>query len=808
MTPPPADGPPFFGQVLMLVGDTIGKRRRTGIQRVVIETARSLIGQTSFDLVRWDAVEGRLRFLDAAELDGVFGPGAWPPGLKARLEARRVGRPFHEQLDDPASTWILAPEVGWHEPNGVEIMARALSHCRQWGGRFAAIFYDLIPIRNPVYSGGAEDHEAYLAELARMDLIIPISQAAGQDLERLWRERGVEPHPPVRPLLLPDGGFGGGAGRWAQGGQPSRTILLFGTVEPRKRQVEVLQAMAAARTRSPEVAAYEAVVVGSLHGAVAHAFNGLVAANPWIRHLDYVDDRTLDQLIGSAAFTVFASDDEGYGLPIAESLAAGIPCLCADFGSMAEIAAGGGCLTVDVRRQEALEAAILELCGQPETLKRLRAQIAARRFDSWACYAGRLLGLLQAHSLPEPPAPVAVETAAGAPETFERLAHADLVVSPDPAAFDAFVGEAARRAWPALLPETVAAEGAEAAEKALAARRSRRHRTAALETAYAQARRAAPQGLRNRPVFLRVLISTYNRCDFVVANVRWILGQVFRKLDFTVDLVVVDGGSTDATVARLHGISDKRLRVVQGAANVGMLAGLREAARNMGAEYVWLVGDDDFIDPEAFAAIGNALKGNPGTPFAFTNFSVYHRAALGPADTVRRLVLEGRPVAEASLPSRLAPIRDIAAQTDNLFTAIYTIVWRADLLSATYERHFDGPAFEDLSQAIPCTEFILQEYGDCQAWWNAGSGVTGNAHNSWSRHRPRWHAVIMPLAFALAREAGVDPVKLQTWAGVHRALLDEALAIGREQGWTARFGPAYADLARRVFRALPPGFEP
>ena len=44
------------------------------------------------------------------------------------------------------------------------------------------------------------------------------------------------------------------------------------------------------------------------------------------------------------AFAAFPSVEEGYGLPIIESLWFGKPCLCAGFGSMAEIAEAGGCL--------------------------------------------------------------------------------------------------------------------------------------------------------------------------------------------------------------------------------------------------------------------------------------------------------------------------------------------------------------------------------------------------------------------------------------------------------------------------------
>ena len=51
-----------------------------------------------------------------------------------------------------------------------------------------------------------------------------------------------------------------------------------------------------------------------------------------------------------ARFTVFPSLNEGFGLPLAESLACGTPAVTSDFGSMREIVdGGGGALLVDPR---------------------------------------------------------------------------------------------------------------------------------------------------------------------------------------------------------------------------------------------------------------------------------------------------------------------------------------------------------------------------------------------------------------------------------------------------------------------------
>ena len=50
-----------------------------------------------------------------------------------------------------------------------------------------------------------------------------------------------------------------------------------------------------------------------------------------------------------ARATIFPSLNEGFGLPVAESLAVGTPVVTSGFGSMKEIAEGGGAVLVDPR---------------------------------------------------------------------------------------------------------------------------------------------------------------------------------------------------------------------------------------------------------------------------------------------------------------------------------------------------------------------------------------------------------------------------------------------------------------------------
>ncbi|UFS57746.1 glycosyltransferase [Subtercola endophyticus] len=105
-------------------------------------------------------------------------------------------------------------------------------------------------------------------------------------------------------------------------------------------------------------------------------------------------DQVLVDSYRDARFTIFPSLHEGFGLPVAESLALGTPVITADHGSLAEAARGGGCLMVDARDDEALAVAMTTLLHDDEVYGRLRAEAAARSFRTWDDYARELWAAL------------------------------------------------------------------------------------------------------------------------------------------------------------------------------------------------------------------------------------------------------------------------------------------------------------------------------------------------------------------------------------------------------------------------------
>jgi len=156
------------------------------------------------------------------------------------------------------------------------------------------------------------------------------------------------------------------------------------TIEPRKNQLMLIRAFKAFRRRNARQnwarCSSEMCILWS-----PNQFNASMDAS--VSHAGIVTDEELTRLYGACAFTVFPSIEEGFGLPILESLWHGKPCICADFGAMGEVAVGGGCLSVDTRDEAVLGNAIESLATDVDLQHRLIAAAVTRRLETWSHYA-------------------------------------------------------------------------------------------------------------------------------------------------------------------------------------------------------------------------------------------------------------------------------------------------------------------------------------------------------------------------------------------------------------------------------------
>jgi glycosyltransferase involved in cell wall biosynthesis len=165
-------------------------------------------------------------------------------------------------------------------------------------------------------------------------------------------------------------------------------VLVVGAHAPRKNHVAVLEAAERLWRKGHR---FQLVFMGGSKWRAEGYFDAYVDrlqhdGRP-VRVERRVSESVLWDAYRRARFTVFPSLIEGFGLPVAESLAAGTPVVTSNYGSMAEIAAGGGALTVDPRDVDDLEGQMRRLLEDDELVDRLGAEARGRDMGSWSDYS-------------------------------------------------------------------------------------------------------------------------------------------------------------------------------------------------------------------------------------------------------------------------------------------------------------------------------------------------------------------------------------------------------------------------------------
>ena len=215
-----------------------------------------------------------------------------------------------------------------------------------------AVFFihDLLPLQMPEYFLPAEypRHARRMKVLARLGRAAIVSTAAVRDaLSRHLATLGRTDMPILVAPLPPDPIF---ATRSASGAPTDRHpyFLMCGTIEPRKNHLLILQIwrdlVAELGERAPKL-----VLVGA-RGWENELIVDMLERCPGLRshviEASGLPTPSVKQLMLESRALLMPSFAEGYGLPIVEALAAGVPVIASDIPVFREIG-GGRLMTVD-----------------------------------------------------------------------------------------------------------------------------------------------------------------------------------------------------------------------------------------------------------------------------------------------------------------------------------------------------------------------------------------------------------------------------------------------------------------------------
>jgi glycosyltransferase involved in cell wall biosynthesis len=223
-----------------------------------------------------------------------------------------------------------------------------------------------------------------MREIALADAVICVSESTRDDLLRYYQ---VDPRKAVAihsGVSVPSPGS-------RVAGLPARYLLFVSTVEPRKNLGVLLDAFESLKRRG----AYDGslVVVGKVGWKSEDLVPRLSARD--VHHLDYLPPEELASVYSNAEVFVFPSIYEGFGFPLLEAMAYGVPSIAARSSSLPEIG-GDAALYFDPADSRELEAAI-ERATKDQAL---RAELVARGKKRaagfrWSDAAQRTLAVLR-----------------------------------------------------------------------------------------------------------------------------------------------------------------------------------------------------------------------------------------------------------------------------------------------------------------------------------------------------------------------------------------------------------------------------
>jgi glycosyltransferase involved in cell wall biosynthesis len=157
---------------------------------------------------------------------------------------------------------------------------------------------------------------------------------------------------------------------------PRGALLYVGSEEKRKNLVNLAMAYMGLARKRPRLPPLILVGPGSWWA------QGGSAVGPQIRATGYLETREIRGLMAASAALVLPSLEEGFGLPVAEAMAAGLPVVCSR-GSALEEVAGGAATLVDPLNTRSIADGIEGILDDPARAEAQRAKglEASRRFD-------------------------------------------------------------------------------------------------------------------------------------------------------------------------------------------------------------------------------------------------------------------------------------------------------------------------------------------------------------------------------------------------------------------------------------------
>ena len=225
-------------------------------------------------------------------------------------------------------------------------------------GKVINTIYDTVFISAPETMGDRKELEEYKYGAQKSDLIITISESAkndiiknlgvnedkieivhpGIDLENYSQKYKKEELERIRKKY----------------NLPSEYILYLGTIEPRKNIERIIKAFIKYKEKVDDDLKF--VIVGKKGWKYENIMKLIESMGTDIIITGYIDEEDKIPIYKLAQFFTFPSLYEGFGMPVLEAMAAGVPVVTSNVSSLPEVAGDAAILVDPLNEDEIFEA--------------------------------------------------------------------------------------------------------------------------------------------------------------------------------------------------------------------------------------------------------------------------------------------------------------------------------------------------------------------------------------------------------------------------------------------------------------------
>lgn len=259
---------------------------------------------------------------------------------------------------------------------------------------------------------------------------------------------------------------------------------------------------------------------------------------------------------------------------------------------------------------------------------------------------------------------------------------------------------------------------------------------------------------------LSICVTTYNRAGWLAHSLPLILEQTKPYQD-AVEVVVCDNASQDETPNVVTGFGHyANLRFHRNEKNVGMLGNLAVSSNQGRGRYVWVIGDDDLMIEGAIERVLTAVTRHPETELIYMNYAFTRFDRPQDLIDTRQVIRTARPISANFKDEFSTKISSIAAKTENCFTAIYCLIYRADHAKLAYNQDTSGAPFSTLKTCVPTADYVCRNMFDRPGYWIGDPCMVVNLNVSWMSYASLYILERFPELYDLMRERGADSAQV------------------------------------------------